>query len=464
MTNSIIQTLTPIDGSVIFETGSASHQAIEQALHAGRAARSELCALSIAQRKSICSKALAILAEQGEDIANEITRQMGRPISHSASEIGGVVERANYMISIAEPALADHIPDSIDGSKRFIRFAPQGTVLLVAPWNYPMLTIANALFPALLAGNNVIVKPSSQTPLSTQRYVDAFDAAGLPAGALQCLHMDHASTEQLLKSKSVDFLCFTGSVNAGRKLGTLAAERFIGAGLELGGKDPAYVLSDADIDHSVAQLVDGAFYNAGQSCCGIERIYVHESRFEQFVEQYADLVGQYQLGNPLEANTNLGPVVKRAAADFVRQQTAEACKQGARTLIDPARYPIDTGDSAYLMPQVLIDVDHSMGIMREESFGPVVGIMAVKSDDEAVAMMNDSNLGLTASLWTSDLGLAETLGDRLQTGTVFMNRCDYLDPALAWTGVKDTGVGVSLSPLGFKQLTRAKSFNLKVSL
>ena len=461
MTTFTIQTLTPIDGTVIFETAAASNQEIEAALTAGRHARATLSSLSIDERKAICTQALAILEQDKDEIAREITLQMGRPISHSKSEINGVKERAEYMIDIADTALADLIPDPIKGQKRFIRRTPQGAVLIVAPWNYPLLTIANALFPALLAGNNVIIKPSSQTPLSAQRFVDAFDAAGLPKGALQCLHMDHTSTEKLLQDRLIDFLCFTGSVNAGRKLGTLSAGQFIGAGLELGGKDPAYVLEDANIDHSVEQLVDGAFFNAGQSCCGIERIYVHEKNFKSFVEGYVELANQYRLGNPLEPTTTLGPVVKKQAADFIRQQVTAAVGQGAKTLIDPNNHTCDTGQTAYLSPQVLTGVSHEMALMREESFGPVVGIMPVKSDAQAIELMNDSNLGLTASLWTNDLDRAESLGNKIETGTVFMNRCDYLDPALAWTGVKDTGIGVSLSPLGFQQLTRAKSFNLR---
>jgi acyl-CoA reductase-like NAD-dependent aldehyde dehydrogenase len=241
-----------------------------------------------------------------------------------------------------------------------------------------------------------------------------------------------------------------------------AAERFIGTGLELGGKDPAYVRADAPFAHTVENLVDGAFFNAGQSCCGIERIYVHRSVYDRFVEAFVAEVNQYRLGDPLDPATTLGPLARARAADFVREQIAEAVAMGARALIDPRAFPADRPGTPYLAPQVLVDVTHGMRVMSEESFGPVVGIMPVADDAEAVVRMNDSRYGLTASIWTRDAEAALALGDELETGTVFMNRCDYLDPALAWTGVKDSGRGVTLSRLGYEVLTRPKSYHLRV--
>ncbi|MEE8534487.1 MAG: aldehyde dehydrogenase family protein, partial [Kiloniellales bacterium] len=355
------------------------------------------------------------------------------------------------------------------GFTRFIRRDPLGVVLVVAPWNFPYLTAVNSVVPAILAGNAVILKHSAQTPLCAERFAEAFAAAGLPEGVFQHLHMGHAATLGLIRGAGdggagVDFAAFTGSVPAGHAVQEAAAGRFIGLGLELGGKDPAYVRADANLDHAVENLVDGAFFNSGQSCCGIERIYVHKDLYEPFLDGFVALARAYRLGNPTERETNLGPLVRAGAADFVRGQIAEAVGQGATALVDPKTFPADEAGTPYLAPQVLVDVTHDMRVMTEESFGPVVGIMKVADDEEAVALMNDSEFGLTAAIWTSDEAAAIRLGDRVETGTWFMNRCDYLDPALAWTGVKDSGRGCSLSQVGFEQLTRPKSFHLRTAV
>lgn len=263
----------------------------------------------------------------------------------------------------------------------------------------------------------------------------------------------------------MDFCSFTGSVAAGANMEKAAAGSFMGLGLELGGKDPAYVRADLGLEqvqHAARQLVDGAFFNSGQSCCGIERIYVAQQHYQAFCETFIEEVRQYQLGDPLSSSTSLGPVVRPAAANWVRQQIADAVSAGAKSCIDTSLFPLDDGKGAYLAPQVLVDVDHSMGVMREESFGPVVGIMPVTDDAEALALMNDSDLGLSASIWSEDRNAALQLAEQLETGTVFLNRCDYLDPALAWTGVKNTGRGASLSELGYHQLTQPKSFHFKM--
>jgi acyl-CoA reductase-like NAD-dependent aldehyde dehydrogenase len=365
------------------------------------------------------------------------------------------------MIGLAPDALADVTPEPVAGFTRFVRREPLGVVLTVAPWNYPLLTAVNSIVPALLAGNAVILRHSSQTPLCAERFAEAFETAGLPDGVFQALHCDHAATERLIASPGVDFVAFTGSVDAGRAVSRAASQRFIGIGLELGGKDPAYVRADADLAHAVEGLVDGAFFNAGQSCCGIERIYVDASVHDAFVEGCVEAVRRYVLGDPLDPGTTLGPLVRASAADFVRDQVAEATSRGARALIDPRSFPRDEAGTPYLAPQLLVDVDHRMRVMTEESFGPVVGIARVSGDDEAVARMNDSAFGLTASVWTRDEQAALAIGARTETGTFFLNRCDYLDPALAWTGVKDSGRGCTLSRIGFEQLTRPKSFHLR---
>jgi len=456
-----LQCVSPVDGSVYVERELADPVTITQSIELSRSAQKQWRQTSIDERAKICEAAVQYFEEKQTQIAEEIAWQMGRPIAFAGGEVNGLAERARHMIASAEQSLADIVPAKQEGFNRFIRRQPLGTVFTIAPWNYPLLTAVNSIVPALMAGNSVILKPSAQVPLCGEHFTQAFEATGIPEGVIQNLFLSHADTEKIIGSRELDFVCFTGSVPAGQRIEQAAAGTFVGVSLELGGKDPAYVREDADFDSSVESLVDGTFFNSGQSCCGIERIYVHETLFDKFVEAYVEQVKQYVLASPLEKQTTLGPVVKNSAADWVRKQVAAAIDAGATPCIDPSHFPNATDDTTYLAPQVLIDVNHKMSVMSEESFGPVVGIMPVSNDEEAVGLMNDSDLGLTASLWTQNESLTEQLGERLQCGTVFMNRCDYLDPALVWTGVKNTGRGAALSELGYHQLTQTKSFHLK---
>ena len=405
--------------------------------------------------------AVAIIGQQNEDIVRELAWQIGRPVRYGG-EFGGFQERASYMADIAPHSLAPIAIEDSDKFQRYIKRVPHGAVLVIAPWNYPYMTAINAVAPALIAGNVVLLKHATQTILVGERLAKAFNQAGVPADVFQNLYLDHATTAQLITDKSFGFVNFTGSVAGGRAIEQAAAGSFTELGLELGGKDPGYVMSDADVEAAADTLIDGAMFNSGQCCCGIERIYVADAVFDQFVEKAVSIVNSYILGNPLDPNTTLGPMAHERFAALVRAQTDDALSRGARVLIDPAAFPANNG--AYLMPQILLDVDHTMPVMREESFGPVVGIMKVKDDAEAIGLMNDSDYGLTAALWTNDLDRATQIADQLETGTVFMNRCDYLDPALCWTGCKDTGRGGSLSEIGFHNLTRPKSYHMKKGL
>jgi acyl-CoA reductase-like NAD-dependent aldehyde dehydrogenase len=401
---------------------------------------------------------VAAIGAMNDEIVPELAHQMGRPIRYGG-EFGGFNERASYMADIAASALAPTQIEDSDNFRRLIKRVPHGVVLVVAPWNYPYMTAINTVAPALIAGNTVVLKHASQTLLVGERMAAAFQAAGIPEAVFQNVFLDHATTSALIAANSFGFVNFTGSVSGGRAMEHAAAGTFTGLGLELGGKDPGYVMEDADLDAAAETLIDGAMFNSGQCCCGIERIYVSEALYKPFVEKAVEIVSGYQLGNPLDPDTTLGPMAHLRFADEVRAQTAEACADGAKALIDPALFPNDGG--AYLMPQILTDVDHTMRAMRDESFGPLVGIMKVKDDAEAVALMNDSNFGLTAALWTQDYARAEAIADEIDTGTVFTNRCDYLDPALCWTGCKDTGRGGGLSQIGFHNLTRPKSYHMK---
>jgi acyl-CoA reductase-like NAD-dependent aldehyde dehydrogenase len=456
-----MKTISPVDGSVYVERELAADAAIDSALERAVTAQTLWKQVPVRERAAVCRRMTEWCVARADLLGEELTRQMGRPIAYSPGEIRrGFQERALYMCSIAEEALADVSIAPKEGFERFIRREPYGVVLVLAPWNYPWLTSVNAVVPALLAGNSVILKMAQQTPLVAERYAEAFAAAGLPRGVFQYLHADHGRVARMVGDARVGYVAFTGSVGGGHAVQRAAAERFVATGLELGGKDPAYVRADAPLRATVENLVDGAYFNSGQSCCAVERIYVDRKIFAEFVEAFVGLTRQYRLGNPLDPQTTLGPMVRADAADGVRAQVRDAIRLGARPLLRMQ----DAGGSPYLPPEVLVDVDHRMAVMTEETFGPVVGIQPVGGDEEAVRLMNDSRYGLTASVWTADPAAALALGEQVETGTWFMNRCDYLDPALAWTGVKDSGRGCTLSRLGLETFTRPKSFHLRLTL
>lgn len=465
-------TISPHNQQPLVTRSYPSQDELSVAIQRSAAAQKVWARAPLQERIAVGKRFMDEFRNMITEIPTELTLQMGRPVSQGAGEVRGTLERAEYMLSIAESCLADVSLEDTDkpGFRRFIQRTPLGVVLVIAPWNYPYLTSINSVLPALIAGNAVILKPSPQTPLTAERFSLAWTRAGLPQDLLQVIHLSPSLTSFAVQHPSVAFVSFTGSVPGGRAVDQAAAsaQDFKGVALELGGKDPAYVRADADLEYTVAELVDGAMFNSGQSCCAIERIYVHESLFDPFVAKFVELVKQYKLGDPTQPGTNLGPVVSVASAERIRRQVADAIKAGAKALIPESLFSVAQAGTAYVAPQVLIDVDHTMDVMMEETFGPVVGIMKVSSDEEAIRLMNDSPYGLTASVWTNAQANAQseaaflTIADELSTGTVFLNRCDYLDPALAWTGVKDSGRGVSLSKFGYDQLTRAKSVHMKI--
>ena len=456
-----IKCISPVDGSLYARRPVASRKDVAATFAAAHAAQAKWRKVPLKERAAHCLAAVEAMLAMKDEIVPELAWQMGRPVRYGAGELRGFEERARYMIAIAERALEAIVPDPKDGFLRYIKREPLGVVFTIAPWNYPYLTAVNSIIPALMAGNAVVLKHAANTLLVAERFQKAFDKAKLPKGVFQHLVLNHKETTDIISGGHANMVCFTGSVAGGKAMEQAAAGRFINLGLELGGKDPAYVRPDANLAHAIENLVDGAYFNSGQSCCGIERIYVHKKVWGDFIDGFVDLTRNYVLGSPLEEATTLGPLVKAEAADFVRKQIRAALRAGATAHVDPRSFALDKAGTPYMAPQVLTNVNHQMSVMMDESFGPVVGIMRVADDAEAVELMNDSPYGLTAAIWTEDAAAAQRIGDEIATGTVFMNRCDYLDPALTWTGVKDTGRGATLSVVGYEALTRPKSYHLR---
>lgn len=449
--------ISPIDGTVVATRETLSLPAAIARCQAARAAQKLWAARPLAERVALVRKACALIGEQTDRMTRELAVQMGRPVRYGG-EFRGLNERVQYMCDIAASSLKPTVIEDSEAVLRQIAREPLGVVLVIAPWNYPYMTAINTIAPALVAGNAVLIKHSEQTLLTGEHLAEVFVAAGVPPEIFGNVFLDHTTTGEILAGRHVQFVNFTGSVAGGKAIETAAAGTFIGVATELGGKDPAYIRADADLDAAVDSVLDGAMFNAGQCCCGIERIYVHESLYEAFVAKAVAWTQHLKLGNPLDTETTIGPMANIRFARLVREHIAEAVAQGAVAHIAPM--PADDGGT-YVTPQILTNVTHAMRVMREETFGPVVGIMPVKDDEEAIALMNDSDYGLTVSIWTADAQAAEAIGARVETGTVFMNRCDYLDPALCWTGCKDTGRGAGLSVLGYQALTRPKSYYLK---
>jgi acyl-CoA reductase-like NAD-dependent aldehyde dehydrogenase len=454
-----VQIVSPVDGRVYAERAVASGDEIAAAVAKTRRAREVWGEITVRERVKFLNHFLDALIGKNDEIVPELAWQMGRPIRYGG-EKRGVEERSRHMIDIAEESLKPSMRPDKQGFERWIAHEPLGTVMVIAPWNYPYLTAVNSIVPALMAGNAVILKHASQTLLVGERFAEAFAAAGLPDGLFQNLVLNHADTEKLIGSGQIDHINFTGSVEGGRRIERAAAGTFASLGLELGGKDPAYVRADANVSYAAENLVDGSFFNSGQSCCGVERIYVHADVYDRFVKDFVEVARGWTLGNPLDPETVVGPMATGRFADLVRGQTLEALRKGAKAHLN-WKHDLDEESSPYLAPEVLTNVNHQMAVMREESFGPVVGIMKVADDAEAIQLMNDSPYGLTASIWTEDLDAAAKIGSKVETGTVFANRCDYLDPALVWTGVKETGKGGGLSEIGYANLTQPKSFHLR---
>ena len=455
---SLLTVTNPYDHSDIAEVPFHTPDQIEAKLELAVAALDTWKQLSLEDRTGMVESGLDQMKQNGEQIARDVSRQMGKPLAQSRGELATMVDRAEQSIADAPEALAaDVLPK--EGFVRRIEHEPLGVVLNLAAWNYPLVIPINVIVPALLAGNVVLLKHSAKTPLTGQALADAFARLEVP-NLVTNLTLSHEQTADLIGDARIDHVAFTGSVAGGRRIyQAVAQSRLIDVGLELGGKDAAYVAADADLEFAAENLVDGACYNAGQSCCAIERVYVHQQLYERFLEKVASLLGDYQLGDPLEDSTSMGPLASRGAPEFLQQQVNDATTRGARLLVG-GHAPTELSGNFYL-PTLLADVENDAAIMQQESFGPLLPVSPVRDDEEALDRMNDSAFGLTASVWTKDRERAEFLAKRLSAGTVFQNRCDYLDPALPWTGWGESGKGSTLSRYGFYHLTRRKSIHFR---
>jgi acyl-CoA reductase-like NAD-dependent aldehyde dehydrogenase len=453
----------PYTGETACTVEITSDAALDRVLEDARRASRELSRMSVDDRVALCDRALARLEARADEVASDVTRQMGKPLSQAKGEVSGMAGRWRHMQSIAAEALADVVLPPKEGFDRRIAKEPLGVVLDLPAWNYPLLTAVNAIVPAVLAGNAVVVKHSPRTPLSGAHFARAFEEAGAPRGAASAVFFDYARTERLVGDARVDHVLFTGSVHGGHRIQAAARERFLHVGLELGGNDPAYAAADCDLDKTVENVVDGAIYNAGQSCCAVERVYVHASIYDRFVAAAEPLVRAYVMGDPCDAKTTLGPVAQPWHPKELEAFVSDAVNKGAKLALG-GKAVSASGKGRFFEATMLTDVPEEADLMQRESFGPILAIAKVGSDEEALAKMNASTLGLTASVWTRDKARAERLARALEFGTVYMNRCDALDPALPWTGVKDSGRGVTLSALGFDALTRPKALHFRLTL
>ena len=411
--------------------------------------------MPVAKRVVRVRGALDYFKANREAIAGDITAQMGRPLAQARGEIDGLLERFNYLCDIAPEVLAADAVTKREYFHREILHEPHGVVLIIAAWNYPLLIAASGISAALLAGNVVLLKHSTRTLSIGEHFQKAFGAEGL----LQHVVMDHANTARLIEEGDINHVVFTGSVGGGEKIYASTAKRNCDCNLELGGKDGAYVAADADIAQSAAMLVDGAMYNAGQCCCGIERVYVHAAVYDEFLAACQPLVEGYTLGNPLDAATTQGPLAVASSAKLMEAQITEAVTVGGEVLAGGKARQI--GQGMFFEPTLLTVNSNDLAIMQEENFGPLLPVMKVADDAEAIAHINDSQFGLTAVICTSDRARAEAFAGAVEAGTIFMNRCDFLDPALPWTGVKASGKGSSLSRYGLLAMTRPKAIHFR---
>ena len=447
----------PATGQLITTLVADDAASVAAKARSARAAQPAWAAVPLADKLAIVQRFRAGLVAELDSLALTLTQEMGKPVSQAKNEINGLLGRIDFFVEQAEAAVADeHVFDG-SGMHEQISHVPLGVVANISAWNYPYFVGCNVIVPALLTGNVVLYKPSEHATLSGQNITRLLHSAGVPAAALQCLVGGGAVGASLLEQR-IDGLFFTGSHATGQRIAVALAPRLVKVQLELGGKDPTYVRQDANVQVAAESLADGAMYNTGQSCCSVERIYVHDSIHDEFVRHFLATVATFKVGDPLAADTYIGAVTRAPQLALLEAQVADAVAQGATLHTGGQRRP---GPGNWFEPTVLTQVNHRMALMREESFGPVIGIQKVSSDDEAVDLMNDTRYGLTAGVFTADEAAARALLARVNAGSVYWNCCDRVSPRLPWSGHGDSGLGLTLSTHGIQTFTRPKAWHLR---
>lgn len=422
-----------------------------------RAAQPRWAATAMSERLAAMTRFRQGLVAELDTLATTLTQEVGKPISQSRNEINGVLARIDFFIAQTQDSVRDeHVFDE-GGMHEQITHVPLGVVVNISAWNYPYLVGCNVIVPALLTGNAVLYKPSEYASLTGLHITRLLHAAGIPADVMQAV-VGAGDVGAALLEQRIDGLFFTGSHATGVRIAQALAPRLVKLQLELGGKDPTYVRADADPKVAAESLADGAMYNTGQSCCSVERIYVHESLHAAFVEHFLATVAGFKVGDPMDNGTYIGAITRAAQLDVLDAQVADALTKGATLRCGGKRLP---GPGNGYAPTVFTEVDHTMDLMREESFGPMIGIQKVTSDDEAVALMNDTRYGLTAGVFSRDEARSRELLARVNAGSVYWNCCDRVSPRLPWSGHGDSGLGLTLSTHGIQTFTRPKAWHLR---
>jgi acyl-CoA reductase-like NAD-dependent aldehyde dehydrogenase len=447
----------PATGQVAATLPADDAKSVRAKYERARAAQPGWAKVRLKQRLAAMQRFRELVANEAELLARVLTTEVGKPISQSRSELKGVLPRLDFFLEQTAHALRTRKVHADDAMEERISREPLGVVANISAWNYPWFVGSNVFVPALLAGNTVLYKPSEFASLTGAEIARLLYTAGIPQDAFIPV-IGGAKAGEALLEQPVDGVFFTGSVATGKRISESVAGRMIKLQLELGGKDPIYVCEDVDIAKAAASIADGAFYNTGQSCCSVERIYVQESAFDAFVDAFLGEVRKFRRGDPAEDATYIGPLTRGAQLKVLEAQVRDAVRKGAKVLVGGRRVK---GKGHWFEPTVLVNVDHSMAVMREESFGPIIGIMAARDDADAVRLMNDTRYGLTAGIYTRDRHRAERVLAQVRSGSVYWNCCDRVSPRLPWSGVGDSGVGLTLSTYGIEAFTRPKAWHLR---
>jgi acyl-CoA reductase-like NAD-dependent aldehyde dehydrogenase len=455
-----VRIIDPATDEPLADVPEADASAVAAVVRRARAAQPAWAAVPLAQRRAALARFRALLVERTEELARTLTREVGKPIAQSRRELAGLLPRLDFFSDAVSAAVAEEVvlAAGADGLEERIGHEPLGVVANVSAWNYPYFVGGNVFIPALLTGNAVVYKPSEYATLTGLAIGELLHGAGVPPDVFQVV-VGGGAVGAALVGDAVDAVCFTGSYATGVRVAAVVAPRLIRLQLELGGKNPAYVCDDVDPAAAAAAIADGAFYNTGQSCCAVERVYVHARVWEPFVDAFAATVRGFAVGDPLDERTYIGPLARREAAiAHLEAQVADATAGGARVLVGGTRLG---RRGHFFAPTVLVDVAQSMRVMREETFGPLVGVAPVASDDEAVALMNDTDYGLTAAVYTPDRARATDVLARVDAGTAYWNCCDRVSPRLPWTGRRGSGIGVTLSRAGIEAFLRPRAWHLR---